>query len=171
MSSGRLVRQSGAYLCAWRPATGVPGKVKVLRPHSKSKTTGNTSSRTYCGKSIHLRCAGWLRSRPEKTFRIVATKAQVVARSLDLATRLTEGLQSRLERGDLRSSARRGLETRVEPSPARNPEVFPVPSLDLSAPMRQVCARGAEKCPRLYSPMRLRTSSTNSSSRSRPTRR
>ena len=42
---------------------------------------------------------------------MVATKAQVVARSPDLATRPTEGLQSRLQPGDLRSRSRRGLET------------------------------------------------------------
>jgi hypothetical protein len=31
-------------------------------------------------------------------------------------TRLTEGIQSQLQRGDLRSSSRRGLETHAEPA-------------------------------------------------------
>ena len=60
---------------------------------------------------------------------MVATKAQVVARSPDLATRPTEGLPSRLPPGDLRSRSRRGLETRAEPSPARNRQVIPGPFL------------------------------------------
>src|SRR5216117_3503363 len=59
---------------------------------------------------------------------MVATKAQVVARSPDLATRPTEGLPSRLPPGDLRSRSRRGLETRAEPS-SRNREVIPGPFL------------------------------------------
>src|SRR5437667_8385799 len=64
---------------------------------------------------------------------MVATQAPVVARSPDLATRPTEGLQSRLPPGDLRSRSRRGLETRAEPSPARNRQVIPGPFLSALA--------------------------------------
>src|SRR5213079_2286658 len=63
---------------------------------------------------------------------MVATQAPVVARSPDLATRPTEGLPWRLPPGDLRSGSRRGLETRAEPSPARNRQVIPGPFLRAS---------------------------------------